>query len=66
MKLRVAIAVVVVIIGTLITYLVHGMAWYSGRLGTTISLPVFVFVAIGIPLMFALTVGYVVWPPRSN
>ena len=65
-KKRVAIAVTVVIVGTLITYLAHGMGWYSGRLGTFISTPEFVFVAIVIPLVAALSIGYVVWPPVKH
>ena len=64
-KTRVAFAVVVVLVGALITYLVHGTGWYSSRLGMFISTPVFVFVAIVIPMVAALVVGYAVWPPRK-
>ena len=64
-KMRVAVAVVVVLVGALVTYLVHGTGWYSGRLGAFVSTPVFVFVAIAVPLVAALVVGYVVWPPRK-
>jgi hypothetical protein len=65
MKMRVVIATVVGIIGTLVFYLVHGMVWYSKLLGVTMYLPLVVLAAIVLPLVVALFVGYWLWPPNN-
>lgn len=65
MKMRVVIATVVGIIGTLVFYVVHGMVWYSKRLGVTLYLPWVVLAVVVLPLVVALFVGNRLWPPDN-